>query len=263
MSLVKCSECGLEISDKSKNCVHCGCPVKREEVKIITNKNLFLFIISAVCFVLSMVFLMLALFASTDTRTMFFTNNKYYLAAVREIGSYDKRETIDGFTYHHRLNAYDDIVLELMDDAYECSFTYYLSNAEMKIEFKMDYKTYVTYKMTKNGLEISDRVLATEAIVRVAEAMRNLLDSIINIDLDKACTVNDILNEYYGYCSLVNSIRISGSIFCALLFSGFIASIGYYVVKLKSKKHCKVLSQVSAEQTVQLSERTIAEEELQ
>ena len=44
MSLVKCSECGLEISDKSKNCVHCGCPVKREEVKIITNKNLFLFI---------------------------------------------------------------------------------------------------------------------------------------------------------------------------------------------------------------------------
>ena len=27
MSLIKCSECGKEISDKATVCVHCGCPV--------------------------------------------------------------------------------------------------------------------------------------------------------------------------------------------------------------------------------------------
>ena len=27
MSLIKCSECGKEISDKATNCVHCGCPI--------------------------------------------------------------------------------------------------------------------------------------------------------------------------------------------------------------------------------------------
>lgn len=30
MALIKCSECGKEISDKAKNCVHCGCPVEKE-----------------------------------------------------------------------------------------------------------------------------------------------------------------------------------------------------------------------------------------
>ena len=25
--LVKCSECGKEISDKSKQCINCGCPI--------------------------------------------------------------------------------------------------------------------------------------------------------------------------------------------------------------------------------------------
>ena len=27
MALIKCSECGKEISDKATNCVHCGCPI--------------------------------------------------------------------------------------------------------------------------------------------------------------------------------------------------------------------------------------------
>lgn len=27
MSLIKCSECGKEISDKATTCIHCGCPV--------------------------------------------------------------------------------------------------------------------------------------------------------------------------------------------------------------------------------------------
>lgn len=31
MALIKCQECGKEISDKSENCIHCGCPV---EVKV-------------------------------------------------------------------------------------------------------------------------------------------------------------------------------------------------------------------------------------
>ena len=29
MALIKCSECGKEISDKAAACVHCGCPVPK------------------------------------------------------------------------------------------------------------------------------------------------------------------------------------------------------------------------------------------
>ena len=28
MGLVKCNECGKEISDKAEKCIHCGCPIK-------------------------------------------------------------------------------------------------------------------------------------------------------------------------------------------------------------------------------------------
>ena len=33
MSLIKCSECGKEISDKATACVHCGCPVSKSSTE--------------------------------------------------------------------------------------------------------------------------------------------------------------------------------------------------------------------------------------
>lgn len=33
MALIKCCECGKEISDKSTQCIHCGCPI--EEIKVL------------------------------------------------------------------------------------------------------------------------------------------------------------------------------------------------------------------------------------
>jgi len=34
MSLIKCKECGKEISDKAKTCVHCGTPLQKEEKNV-------------------------------------------------------------------------------------------------------------------------------------------------------------------------------------------------------------------------------------
>ena len=31
MALIKCVECGKEISDKAKNCVHCGYPIYKHK----------------------------------------------------------------------------------------------------------------------------------------------------------------------------------------------------------------------------------------
>lgn len=28
MALIRCPECGNEISDKAEKCIHCGCPIK-------------------------------------------------------------------------------------------------------------------------------------------------------------------------------------------------------------------------------------------
>lgn len=32
MALIKCSECGKEISDTAKECIHCGCPIEKKQV---------------------------------------------------------------------------------------------------------------------------------------------------------------------------------------------------------------------------------------
>ena len=35
MTLIKCSECGKEVSDKAKACPNCGFPIREEESKVI------------------------------------------------------------------------------------------------------------------------------------------------------------------------------------------------------------------------------------
>lgn len=37
MALIKCPECGAEISDKSTVCVHCGYPIKENSVNTTEN----------------------------------------------------------------------------------------------------------------------------------------------------------------------------------------------------------------------------------
>lgn len=39
MALIKCSECGKEISDKAKTCIHCGNPIFKEKVKTMNKKK--------------------------------------------------------------------------------------------------------------------------------------------------------------------------------------------------------------------------------
>ncbi len=38
MALIKCPECGKEISDKSRTCIHCGFPLVNGEIKITCDK---------------------------------------------------------------------------------------------------------------------------------------------------------------------------------------------------------------------------------
>ena len=33
MALINCKECGKEVSDTSKRCIHCGAKIKKEKTK--------------------------------------------------------------------------------------------------------------------------------------------------------------------------------------------------------------------------------------
>lgn len=52
MKLIKCPGCGREISDKDKNCIHCGCPIKNH----FKNKSYFIIIILAILTIVLVIF---------------------------------------------------------------------------------------------------------------------------------------------------------------------------------------------------------------
>lgn len=57
MALIKCSECGREISDKAKNCPNCGCPIdKFQNEKYFPTYTLIAYLLFVI-FVVSMIFL--------------------------------------------------------------------------------------------------------------------------------------------------------------------------------------------------------------
>lgn len=42
MAIIKCPECGKDISDKAKECIHCGCPIENKEpqkVEVVKKRN--------------------------------------------------------------------------------------------------------------------------------------------------------------------------------------------------------------------------------
>ena len=48
MALIKCEECGTEISNRAQQCVKCGCPVKNDAlVKVVSNEEISIGIPSA------------------------------------------------------------------------------------------------------------------------------------------------------------------------------------------------------------------------
>lgn len=42
MSLIKCLECGREISDKATVCIHCGCPIEKDRNLYATKKFVYM-----------------------------------------------------------------------------------------------------------------------------------------------------------------------------------------------------------------------------
>lgn len=75
MALIKCEECGKEISSKAKTCIYCGCPVEeiKEEKEVIVkketnsnkgnkkekknNKKVWLIILGAVSFIIIIIYI--------------------------------------------------------------------------------------------------------------------------------------------------------------------------------------------------------------
>lgn len=55
MALIKCSECGKEISDRASSCPNCGCPIDNVSKKRINKKIIIVFLV-AILFICIFIF---------------------------------------------------------------------------------------------------------------------------------------------------------------------------------------------------------------
>ena len=59
MALIKCKECGKQISSSAEKCVHCGCPIKSKSKKKTTKKNLIPIIVGGIIIIVVLLIILL------------------------------------------------------------------------------------------------------------------------------------------------------------------------------------------------------------
>lgn len=65
MALIKCRECGKDVSDKARTCVHCGCLVKKKNTK---NNTFWIIVISLISMIIFMIILVVTLFMNLSIK---------------------------------------------------------------------------------------------------------------------------------------------------------------------------------------------------
>lgn len=161
MSMIKCSECGKEISDKAKVCVHCGNPLKNEEqdnsvnekkVKIKKNNR-----INKILLIILILLIHLILFAggtfhflNSDnvTANVIYPVKQYAISGLTTENMYECNIVYEykGVEYHDKLTFNDDnLPKELKNSSTDPNFFdvklkgYVNKNSVNKFIYDMEY----------------------------------------------------------------------------------------------------------------------------
>lgn len=99
MAIIKCPECGQDISDQAGKCVHCGYPLKRSKQPSTkgTHNKVFLFI-AIPLLVVAVVFLVLGIMANNSQTRKCFFNNAQFTELHNTLDGTVRKNTTDGST---------------------------------------------------------------------------------------------------------------------------------------------------------------------
>ncbi len=231
MALINCPDCGKEISEHAKNCMHCGCPIKKPKKKL-TKKTLIFLIVSVACLIVFIPFLFCGIFIGNGSP---FYDLHYCNIAYNTLGNGEKRGYYNELFYYRRVGAEClafDIYLE--SDRFEL----YLSDNEIIAKFydgQLD--KFINYVMVNNNLQIDNPSLYDEFSIKKADIMQKMNFTLLNISLEGKCEVEDILIEYNNYCIQVKATKIACYIFAGLTLACAIAfMILFLLLRKKSDK---------------------------
>lgn len=251
MPIIKCPECGQDVSDQANKCVHCGYPLKKSKHPKAqgTRYKIFLFI-AIPLLVVAVVFLVLGVMSSnSQTRKCFFSNSDFI----------ELHDTLDGTV---RKNASDGST-NIAFVKYQCQYgddltatiTFTNGNAEQHITYRlqsgaineitMDYsegKSWVWgYDFTFNGKhlkQINQRGRTSGgASKELAIGTVELANKIFNEYLDDNCTIENVYEEYTRYISTVNALFTASLVICIVFAVGGVTMAVLFFAK-KKKIEC-------------------------
>lgn len=139
MALIKCNECGKEISDKAKTCPNCGCPVNKNQSKASAKKNNYfkLYINSL---------------KNKNKKTIIFTSLTILIIIILSCIVFFKETTLYRFSNDYEI--YENITLKSFGKCH-----YFYSNFGDKSGSKIDYNCSYKKNGTSYTITISGKVL--------------------------------------------------------------------------------------------------------
>lgn len=249
MAIIKCPECGQDVSDQAGKCVHCGYPLKKSKQPTPqgTYNKVFLFI-AIPLLVVAVVFLILGVMVNnSQTRKCFFSNSQFT----------ELHNTLDGTVRKNSSDGSTTISFE----KYQCSYgddltatiTFNNGSSQQKVlyrlqsgkinEITMDYSKGNSwiwgYDFTFDGKHLKQTnqrgQSSGDASKDLAIGTVELANDIFNGYLDRNCTIEEVYEEYTSYISTVDAL-FTASLIIGIVFAigGVTAMVLFFVKKKKS-----------------------------
>lgn len=234
MAIIKCPECGQDISDQAGKCVHCGYPLKRSKQPSTkgTHNKVFLFI-AIPLLVVAVVFLVLGIMANNSQTRKCFFNNAQFTELHNTLDGTVRKNTTDGSTTisfeKYQCSYGDDLtaVIIFNNGSSQQKVLYRLQSGKIN-EITMDYSEGDSwiwgFDFSFDGKHLKQTNqrghISGDASKNLAIGTVELANDIFNGYLDQNCTIEKVYEEYTSYISTADAL------FTASLIIGIVCAVG-------------------------------------
>ena len=245
MALIHCPECGKEISDTAKRCIHCGASIKKAKQPFLLwlNNNILsnskrkkrYAILHYICLGLALCFIVL-LILTFATPKIFQPGKHEYSRAMKCLETYDL--LFEDFSIWRDSPQTDgtgrtaDVINIILKNDTHIEYTFFC-DGDLKIAYRGDGECFLRYKDALKP--ITD---GAEQIVFEVQDCLEISDSIITVFLEQeSLSFSNILDDFYRFGSTIKTIRIVSIVVGILFFFAFILLT--VIRRIALKRMCK------------------------
>lgn len=194
MSLIKCSECGRDISDTSEKCVHCGCPIEKKKSKKVDKK--LMLVVGRILAVVIIAILIVVIIGKVSSILPHEIQNDELIQLMEYTSSIDIKNHL-GDDYEHKI--YESI--NTTTDEYK--------------DIVIDGKTYAQVQICYDSSGTFERIYLATDFIWSEKDYKTLVADLVEQYGSEYDYEEDNEMYQYGWGDIESSRRVSCSIFAA------------------------------------------------